>query len=148
MALSPKQKMFVREYLIDLNATRAAAAAGYSEHTAKQQGSRLLTNVDVKAAIDKKVDARAEKLDTSAEYVLKTIHETVERCRQGEPVRDREGNETGEWKFDAYAVLKGCELLGKHHKMFTDKVEHLGKDGKPLMPVKVILIGKDARVGA
>jgi len=32
--LTPKQKRFVEEYLIDLNATRAAKAAGYSEKTA------------------------------------------------------------------------------------------------------------------
>jgi len=31
---------------------------------------------------------------------------------------------TGEWKFEHRGVLKGCELLGKHLKLFTDKVEH------------------------
>jgi hypothetical protein len=42
---------------------------------------------------------------------------------QGEPVRDRDGNTTGEWKFDSNAVLKACELQGKHLKMFTDRLE-------------------------
>ena len=37
--------------LVDLNATQAAIRCGYSARTAKQQGSRLLTNVDVSAAI-------------------------------------------------------------------------------------------------
>ena len=50
-SLTPKQKCFINEYLIDLNATQAAIRAGYSPRTAKQQASRLLTNVDVAAAV-------------------------------------------------------------------------------------------------
>ncbi|MFA9203068.1 MAG: terminase small subunit, partial [Flavobacteriales bacterium] len=40
-----KQQRFIDEYLIDFNATQAAIRAGYSSDTAKQQGSRLLSNV-------------------------------------------------------------------------------------------------------
>ncbi len=43
--MTPKQQRFVHEFLIDLNATQAAARAGYSEKTAPQQGGRLLKNV-------------------------------------------------------------------------------------------------------
>jgi phage terminase small subunit len=39
--LTPKQRRFVDEYLMDLNATQAAIRAGYSTHTAEQQGARL-----------------------------------------------------------------------------------------------------------
>jgi phage terminase small subunit len=124
--MTRKQRFFVKEYLVDLNATRAAVAAGYSEKTAKQQGSRLLTNVDVASEIEQKSAKRAEKLAITAEYVLGTIKQTVERCSQGIEVLDREGNPTGEWKEDSFAVLKGCELLGKHLKLFTEKVEHSG----------------------
>jgi phage terminase small subunit len=49
--ISGKHARFVSEYLIDGNATRAAKACGYSRKTAKQQGSRLLTNVDVRAVL-------------------------------------------------------------------------------------------------
>lgn len=124
--MTPKQKLFVKEYLVDLNATRAATAAGYSEKTAKQQGSRLLTNVDVAAKLAEVSQKRAEKLDISAEYVLGMIKQTIERCSQGMEVLDREGEPTGEWKEDSFAVLKGCELLGKHLKLFTERVEHGG----------------------
>lgn len=125
--MTPKQKIFIREYLIDFNATRAAISAGYSKKTAKQQGSRLLTNVDVRAALEQKSTKMAEKLEISAEYVLSTIKQTVERCSQAVEVLDREGRPTGEWKEDSFAVLKGCELLGKYLKLFTDKVEHSGQ---------------------
>lgn len=51
--LTGKQRAFVTAYLSNgFNATQAALTAGYSEATAKQQGSRLLTNVDVKSSID------------------------------------------------------------------------------------------------
>ncbi|NQW20442.1 MAG: terminase small subunit, partial [Chloroflexi bacterium] len=45
--LQTKRQSFAREFLVDRNATKAAERAGYSVHTAKQQGSRLLTFVDV-----------------------------------------------------------------------------------------------------
>jgi len=45
--LTPKQRIFCREYLLDLNATQAAIRAGYSQKTADPQGPRLLGNVRV-----------------------------------------------------------------------------------------------------
>lgn len=61
--MTPKQQRFVNEYLIDLNATQAAMRAGYSAATAKQQGARLLTNVDVRAAVNRSQAASAEKTE-------------------------------------------------------------------------------------
>lgn len=55
-ALTPKQLAFCREYIKDHNGTQAAIRAGYSEKTADQQASRLLTNVKVSAAIKKAQD--------------------------------------------------------------------------------------------
>ncbi len=49
--LTPKQAEFVRQYLVDLNATAAAIRTGYRKRTAKSQGQRLLTKVDVAGAI-------------------------------------------------------------------------------------------------
>ena len=49
--MTPKQEAFVREYLIDLNATQAAIRAGYSERTAKSIGQENLTKPDVRAAV-------------------------------------------------------------------------------------------------
>ncbi len=68
--LNEKQKQFVREYLIDLNATQAAIRAGHSEKTARLQGQRLLTNVDIAKAIDAAKNERAERTEITADYVL------------------------------------------------------------------------------
>ena len=51
-ALSTRRERFCRYYLTEPSATRAAVKAGYSEHTARQQGSRLLTSVDILQRID------------------------------------------------------------------------------------------------
>lgn len=54
MPLSEQRKRFVDEYLIDLNGTQAAIRAGYSPKTAQEQASRLLSNVMVRAEIEKR----------------------------------------------------------------------------------------------
>lgn len=68
--LTPKQQMFVREYLVDLNATQAATRAGYSKKTAKEQGSRLLTNVHVQMAVEFGTLMKIEKVEVNADFVL------------------------------------------------------------------------------
>lgn len=40
-----------------------------------------------------------------------------------EPVLDREGEPTGEYRFDSSGAARGLELLGKHLQMFTDKIK-------------------------
>lgn len=126
--LTDKQELFCQQYLVDLNATQAAIRAGYSKKTANEQGSRLLANVSVSARLAVLQEKRLKKIEVDQDYVLKTIIDTVERCKQAEPVLDREGNPTGEYKFDSNAVLKGSELLGKYLAMWTEKqqVDHKG----------------------
>lgn len=71
--LTPKQELFVKEYLVDLNAKRAAIRAGYSERNADKIGSQLLDNSRVRDAINAAKEQRAEKVEVSAERVIKEI---------------------------------------------------------------------------
>lgn len=73
MALTAKQQRFVDEYLIDLNATQAATRAGYSRKTANEQGSRLLANVSVSAAIRQGMNARSGRVEITQDMVLKEL---------------------------------------------------------------------------
>ncbi|MCT8281763.1 terminase small subunit [Xanthomonas translucens] len=73
--LSPKQQRFVSEYLKDQNATQAAIRAGYSKGTAKQQGSRLLTNADVAAAVNKGQRRVAKKAEVTADSLMAELEQ-------------------------------------------------------------------------
>lgn len=129
MALNAKQQRFVQEYLLDLNATQAAIRAGYSEKTAKQIGSRLLTNVDVAAAVEAQQTKRAEAAELSAEWVIERIRENAMRALQAEPVYDREGKPTGEYTYQGSVANRALELLGKHMGMFSDNLNIRQPDG-------------------
>ena len=63
MALTERKRRFVKEYLIDLNATQAAIRAGYSEKTAYSQGQRLLKDVEINGLIQKEQQKRAESME-------------------------------------------------------------------------------------
>jgi phage terminase small subunit len=69
MALNLQQQKFLTAYLKSGNATEAAKIAGYSEKTAAEQGTRLLRNAQIKAAVQKTMS----KLEISAENVLAEI---------------------------------------------------------------------------
>ena len=69
-ALTAKQSRFVEEYLVDLNATQAAARAGYSAKTAEQQGYQLLQKTSVQQAIAEAMSKRSERTEITADQVL------------------------------------------------------------------------------
>lgn len=70
-SLNDQQRRFVDEYLIDRNSARAAVAAGYSEKTARVIGLRLLKHAGVRALIERRVKENDEKLEVTADRVLK-----------------------------------------------------------------------------
>ncbi|MFE4569087.1 terminase small subunit [Paenibacillus chitinolyticus] len=73
MALTPKQERFAEEYLIDLNATQAAIRAGYSVKTAMEQGSRLLSNVKVRAHIDARMAELSRRTGVNQERIMREL---------------------------------------------------------------------------
>jgi phage terminase small subunit len=68
-----RQELFAREYVIDLNATRAYVAAGYSPNGAEASASKLLTNTKVRRLVDQLLSKRASKLDLKAEQVVEEL---------------------------------------------------------------------------
>lgn len=71
--LTPKQRYFVLEYLVDMNATRAAIQAGYSPRTARQTGSENLSKPDIRALIDAVLAERTRKLEVRIDDVLRGL---------------------------------------------------------------------------
>ena len=138
--LTDKQTAFVREYLVDLNATQAAIRAGYSERTASRIGPQLFGKTWVREAIEKAQAKRARRVEVTQDYVLSNLVEVVERTMQRAPVLDRKGEQVTDeegravWTFDAKGANRALELLGTHLGIFTDKIraEVSGPDGGPM----------------
>jgi phage terminase small subunit len=130
--LTPKQERFCQEYLLDLNATQAAIRAGYSAKTANEQGARLLAKASVAARVSEMQTERAKRIEVTQDYVLRRLVDNVERAMQAEPVRDREGNETGEYVYQGAVANGSLKMLGEHLGMFRQRVEHSGPDGGPI----------------
>lgn len=68
-----KRQLFVERFLVHFNATQAAKEAGYSKRTARAQGSRLLTKVDVQAAILAATQARTARNEITADRILEEV---------------------------------------------------------------------------
>lgn len=73
MALTDKQRRFVDEYLVDLNATQAAIRAGYSQKTAGQIGEQNLKKLEVAAAVQEAQAARAKRTEITQDMVLREL---------------------------------------------------------------------------
>jgi phage terminase small subunit len=71
--LTAKQQRFVQEYLVDLNATQAAVRAGYSPKTGREIASRMLTNVNIQAALSEAIAARVQRTEITQDRVLREI---------------------------------------------------------------------------
>ncbi|EPF5461962.1 terminase small subunit [Pseudomonas aeruginosa] len=78
MALTKKQRLFVDEYLIDLNATQAAIRAGYSSRRATEIGYQLLQRPEVAQAIQAAMAERSKRTEVEADYVIRRLREIDE----------------------------------------------------------------------
>lgn len=147
MALTKKQKLFVEEYLIDLNATQAAIRAGYSPASAKEIGSENLTKPDIASRINKAMAERSRRTGVNADRVIRELAKiafinpsdlidsetaTVKPMAAAEDtaviqsVKVKCYNDGVEREIKLADKLKALELLGKHLGMFTDKVDLTG----------------------
>lgn len=157
-----KWEMFARAYLANgLNGTEAAKSAGYTEKSAHVTASQLLRNPKVKAVLAALTEARAKKLDISADWVLGELRKLAGYDAGSVFEDDGSLKPISQWDSSARAALVGLdheklfehfgpgqakhvgttrkikladklralELLGRHLKLFTDRVEVTGMEG-------------------
>jgi len=148
--MTPKQRAFVFEYLIDFNATQAAIRAGYSPKWAGTNCDKLLKNTNILAAIDEEFQKRA----MSANEVLSRMTDIAQGSAADYLTIDKHGyvgidllkmkkegklhlikkysvtkNGTVVELYDASAALV---QMGKQHGLFPNRQELTGTGGKDL----------------
>jgi phage terminase small subunit len=145
-----KCNLFVREYLIDRNGTRAAIAAGYAPRSASVTSCRLLRNAKVQAAVTELTEKRLERLEVTADAVLQELAKiafaNMKDCLSvGEDgsiavdisrITAAQAAALADLRIDECVSEKGrvrrtrlklasktraLELLGKHLKLWTDR---------------------------
>lgn len=144
MTLSRKQQAFINEYLIDFNATQAAIRAGYSEKSAANIGWENVRKPEIAEVIQKRLQEKAMSADevvmrlaeqgrASIEDFISFNHAPyptftldLDKARRRGVLHlikkvkyDKDGNP----EIELLDPQKALELLGKHHKLFTDKVD-------------------------
>lgn len=148
MKLTAKQKRFVEEYLVDLNATQAAIRAGYSVDSARDIGCENLTKPNIQAAVGKAMAERSKRTGINQDRVVLELAKVafvnvadvvdltdgsilngastddlacIEGIKYKRSDTDTGSSEEREIKFAS--KMKALELLGKHLGMWDDKAE-------------------------
>jgi phage terminase small subunit len=145
--LTPKQRRFIEEYLIDLNATQAAIRAGYSVKNAGKIGPELLGKTRIKEAIDRALAERSRRTGINQDRVLLELAKIAflnpvdvinmdEATIRGDANREDtaaissvkvktiptpDGNIV-EREVKTYDKLKALEQIGKHLGMWKDNI--------------------------
>mgnify|MGYP001085254569 FL=1 len=146
--LTEKQKRFVDEYLIDLNATQAAIRAGYSVRTAKDIGCENLAKPNIQQKISEKMAERSKRTGVNQDRIVLELAKiafvnaadvidsddaTIKAGATDDdtaaiqsvkvkviPTKEGEGVER---EIRLNDKLKALELLGKHLGMWNDKLD-------------------------
>lgn len=138
--LTGKQELFCQEYMIDLNATQAYKRSGFNpsnDNVAGVEGYKLVNkNPKIRARIQELMEERSKALLIDAYFVVEQLKEINQRCMskvtpvlEWDPVgkqmiqkEDEAGSKV--YEFDSSGANKSAELIGKHLKMFTDKISN------------------------
>ena len=128
--LTPKQQVFVAEYLKTGNATVAAKRAGYSEKTAGRNADKLRKNTNISRAIEEAQKKRSDRLELEEDFELKKAIELLDMCMKptqvvdmfGKPVKDKE---TGKFvmAFDSKGANTALQTIAKLRGKFVQKLE-------------------------
>lgn len=111
--LTPRQRSFCREYIVDHRGDLATIRAGYAKKNAKQQAYLLLQHEGVQAYITElKMSTQAKQMSVDPDYVIAGITAIV--SKDGAKDSDK---------------LRGFELLARHLGMFIERTELTGADG-------------------
>lgn len=120
-----RHEKFCHEYIKDMNATQAAIRTGYSEKTAKMQGSRLMTNDDIKARVKELRDSYFnENIMTAQQVEYELTRIALGLSKEKQVVIEGTGEGCSEARIidkppDEKSRLKALELMAKRHRILS-----------------------------
>lgn len=120
-----RHEKFCHEYIKDMNATQAAIRTGYSEKTAKMQGSRLMTNDDIKARVaELREDYFNENIMTAQQVEYELTRIALGLSKEKQVVIEGTGEGCSEARIidkppDEKSRLKALELMAKRHRILS-----------------------------
>ncbi len=162
--LTPKQRKFVFEYLVDLNATQAAIRAGYSKKTAGTMAQRLIAKSHIREAIRAAQSRREKRTEITQDRVLNELARVAFgnsravmswgpgglTLRNSEDLTEDEAalvsevratttrDGSGSLALKTHDKMKALELLGKHLGMFDRKPEEIDGGEPAAIEVRVV----------
>ncbi len=128
--LTDKQKAFIEEYLIDLNATQAAIRAGYSQESAKEIGYENLTKLYVQEAIKAAQEARSKRTEITADRVLQELAKLAFSNIEDYTRIDDEGLaqvNLSDLTRDQFAAINEITVDTRHDKAGDEKTSEVEK---------------------
>lgn len=163
VGLTPKQRKFVSEYLVDLNATQAAIRAGYSKKTAGTMAQRLVAKSHIREAIKAAQSRREKRTEITQDRVLNELARvafgnsravmswgpgglalrnsddlTEDEAALVSEVRETTTRDGGSLALKTHDKMKALELLGKHLGMFDRKPEEIDSGEPVAIEVRVV----------
>lgn len=120
--LTPKQKIFCEEYIIDWNASRAARAAGYSEKTAKDIGCENLAKPNIQAYIAEIQEDLQKQAGISRLSIINELKKIV---------KDSDDDEKRE-------KIKAIEVINKMLGFNAAEQKDVTSGGKPIEGIGLI----------
>ena len=123
--MNERQKRFCDEYLVCLNATQAAIRAGYSEKYAGQNADKLLKNTKVKDYLDNRLNEKERSLIASQDDILQALTRILNGDEKGTALVGvgMGAQEVSQVPPTNSEKIRAAEILGKYHKLFTDRQE-------------------------
>lgn len=120
-----RHEKFCHEYIKDMNATQAAIRTGYSKNTANRIGSRLLSNVDIKARVAELREAYFnENIMTAQQVEYELTRIALGLSNEKHVVIEGTGEGYSEARIidkppDEKSRLKALELMAKRHRILS-----------------------------
>ena len=155
--LNTRQARFAAEYAIDQNGAAAAKRAGYSKKNAHVSASVLLSNANVREAVEENIEATLKKLGITRERIMKEYRRLAfannKRVMRWGPdgvrledskdlsnedsaavaeVSETTTKDGGSLRLKMHDKKGALDALAKMSKMFVETVEVTGKNSGPL----------------